>query len=51
MATYDLPYSQEHDGAFREVRDVENVIIVRSDGRSCQLLPPADIKDEAPDAG
>jgi antitoxin (DNA-binding transcriptional repressor) of toxin-antitoxin stability system len=51
MATYDLPYAQEHlTELFEEARDGEDVIIVRSDGRSCQLLPLADVKDEAPDA-
>jgi antitoxin (DNA-binding transcriptional repressor) of toxin-antitoxin stability system len=52
MATYDLPYAQEHlQELFEEARNGEDVIIVRSDGRSCQLLPLADVKDEAPDAG
>ena len=46
MATYDLPYAQEHlDELFQEALTVEDVIIVRSDGRSCQLLPLADVKD------
>jgi hypothetical protein len=49
MATYDLPYAQEHlDDLFQEARTGEDVIIVRFDGRSCQLLPLADVKDEAP---
>ena len=52
MATYDLPYAQEHlQELFEEARNGEDVTIVRSDGRSCQLLPLADVKDEAPDAG
>jgi hypothetical protein len=52
MATYDLPYAQEHlQELFEEARNGEDVIIVRSDGRSCQLLPLGDVKDEAPDAG
>jgi hypothetical protein len=52
MATYDLPYAQEHlTELFEEARNGEDVIIVRFDGRSCQLLPLADVKDEAPDAG
>ena len=49
MATYDLPYAQKHlDELFEEARTGEDVIIVRSDGRSCQLLPLADVKEEAP---
>ena len=46
MATYDLPYAQEHlEELFHEALTVEDVIIVRDDGRSCQLLPLAGIKD------
>lgn len=49
MATYDLPYAQEHLAElFQEARTGEDVIIVRRDGRSCQLLPLADVKQEAP---
>ena len=48
MATYELPYAQEHlDELFQEARAGEEVIIVRVDGRSCQLLPLAEVKDEA----
>jgi antitoxin (DNA-binding transcriptional repressor) of toxin-antitoxin stability system len=48
MATYDLPYAQEHlDELFREARRGDEVIIVRADGRSCQLVPLAEVKDEA----
>jgi antitoxin (DNA-binding transcriptional repressor) of toxin-antitoxin stability system len=48
MATYDLPYAQEHlDELFQEARTGEEVIIVRADGRSCQLVPLAEAKDEA----
>ena len=46
MATYDLPYAQEHlEEVFQQALTVEDVIIVRADGRSCQLLPLADVKD------
>ena len=46
MATYDLPYAQEHlEELFQQALAVEDVIIVRADGRSCQLLPLADVKD------
>ena len=49
MATYELPYAKEHlEELFQEARAGEDVIIVRQDGRSCQLLPLADVKDEAP---
>ena len=49
MSTYDLPYAQEHlDELFQEARTGEDVIIVRFDGRRCQLLPLGDVKEEAP---
>jgi hypothetical protein len=49
LATYDLPYAQEHlDELFQKARTGEDVIIARRDGRSCQLLPLADVQDEAP---
>ena len=64
VATYELHYAQEHlaelfDGA----RSGEEVIIVRADGRSCELTPLAEVSegettvavfrtpDEAADAG
>ena len=48
MATYDLPYAQEHlDELFQEALTVEDVIIVRADGRSCQLVPLANVQDVA----
>lgn len=48
MATYDLPYAQEHlDELFQEALTTDDVIIVRTDGRSCQLLPLADVKEES----
>jgi antitoxin (DNA-binding transcriptional repressor) of toxin-antitoxin stability system len=51
MSIYDLPYAQEHLAElFQEARTGEDVIIVRSDGRRCQLLPVADVKEEAPAA-
>jgi antitoxin (DNA-binding transcriptional repressor) of toxin-antitoxin stability system len=38
MAAYDLPYAQEHlTELFEEACNGEDVIIVRSDARSCQL--------------
>lgn len=47
MATYDLPYAEEHlTELFQEARTGEDVIIVRRDGRSCQLLPLANVKEE-----
>ena len=49
MATYELPYAEEHLAElFQEARAGEDVIIVRRDDRSCQLLPVADVKDRAP---
>jgi len=44
-------FSRHLTELFEEARNGEDVIVVRSDGRSCQLLPLADVKDEAPDAG
>jgi antitoxin (DNA-binding transcriptional repressor) of toxin-antitoxin stability system len=64
MPTYELPYAQEHLAElFNEARSGEEVIIVRADGRSCELTPLAEVReeettvaafrtpDEAPDAG
>jgi hypothetical protein len=49
MATYDLRYAKEHlDELFQEALIIEDVIIVRADGRCCQLLPLVGIKEEAP---
>jgi hypothetical protein len=49
MPTYHLPYAQEHlEDLFEEARTGEVVIILRFDGRSCQLLPLADVKSRAP---
>ena len=46
MSTYDLVYAELHlSELFEEARTGEDVIIVRSDGRSCQLLPIADVKE------
>ena len=51
MATYDLPYAKKHlDELFQEALTVEDVIIVRSDGRSCQLLPVATVLAEGPES-
>jgi antitoxin (DNA-binding transcriptional repressor) of toxin-antitoxin stability system len=64
MPTYDLPYAKEHlFELFNDARAGEEVIIVRADGRSCELTPLAEVKqeeriatataipDEAPDIG
>jgi antitoxin (DNA-binding transcriptional repressor) of toxin-antitoxin stability system len=64
MATYELHYAQEHLAElFNEARSGEEVIIVRADGRSCELTPLAEVKqdetilaafkipDDAPEAG
>jgi antitoxin (DNA-binding transcriptional repressor) of toxin-antitoxin stability system len=64
MPTYDLPYAKEHlFELFNDARAGEEVIIVRADGRSCELTPLAEVKqdetiatataisDEAPDVG
>ena len=49
MATYELPYAEEHlRELFQEARDGEDVIIVRSDGLSCQLVPIANVKQRDP---
>jgi hypothetical protein len=48
MPTYDLPYAEEHLAElFEEARQGDEVLIVRSDGRSCQLLPIAAVPVEA----
>ncbi len=42
MATYDLSYAEEHLAElFEEARQGDEVLIARSDGRVCQLLPIA----------
>ncbi len=47
MPTYELRYAEEHlPELFQEARDGEDVIIVRFDGLSCQLLPIASVKGE-----
>jgi len=49
MAIYQLPYAQEHLAElFHEARLGEEVIIVRSDGKSCELTPIADVEQEEP---
>lgn len=49
MVMYQLAYAQDHLAElFEEARNGEDVIIQRSDGRRCQLVPVADVKDEAP---
>ncbi len=47
MATYELPYAQEHLAElFHEARLGEEVIIVRADGKSCELLPLAEVAQD-----
>ena len=47
MATYELHYAQEHLAElFDEARSGEEVIIVRADGRSCELTPLAEVRQE-----
>ena len=47
MATYELHYAQEHLAElFNEARSGEEVIIVRADGRSCELTPLAEVKQD-----
>jgi antitoxin (DNA-binding transcriptional repressor) of toxin-antitoxin stability system len=49
MATYELHYAQEHLAElFNEARSGEEVIIVRADGRSCELTPLAEVKQDEP---
>ena len=47
MPTYELPYAKEHlFELFNDARAGEEVIIVRADGRSCELTPLAEVKQE-----
>jgi len=47
MPTYDLPYAKEHLlELFNDARAGEEIIIVRADGRSCELTPLAEVKQE-----
>ena len=47
MPTYDLEYAQEHLPAlFHQARLGEEVIIMREDGRSCELTPLAEVRNE-----
>jgi antitoxin (DNA-binding transcriptional repressor) of toxin-antitoxin stability system len=47
MATYNLHYAQEHLAElFNEARSGEEVIIVRADGRCCELTPLAEAKQD-----
>jgi antitoxin (DNA-binding transcriptional repressor) of toxin-antitoxin stability system len=47
MATYELHYAQEHLAElFNEACSGEEVIIVRADGRSCELTPLAEVKQD-----
>ncbi len=47
MPTYNLHYAQEHLAElFNEARSGEEVIIVRADGRCCELTPLAEVKQD-----
>ena len=47
MPTYDLPYAKEHlFELFNDARAGDQVIIVRADGRSCELTPLAEVEQE-----
>ena len=47
MATYELHYAQEHLAElFDEARSGEEVIIVRAYGRSCELTPLAEVRQD-----
>ena len=49
MPTYELDYAQKHlFELFDEARSGEEVIIVRADGRSCELTPLAEVKQDEP---
>ncbi len=49
MPTYELEYAQENlEELFHQARSGEEVIIVRADGRSCELVPLAEVKTELP---
>jgi antitoxin (DNA-binding transcriptional repressor) of toxin-antitoxin stability system len=49
MPTYELEYAQENlPELFNQARSGEEVIIVRADGRSCELTPLAEVKSEEP---
>jgi antitoxin (DNA-binding transcriptional repressor) of toxin-antitoxin stability system len=44
MATFDLEYAKEHlEELFHDARLGEEVIIVREDGKSCELTPLAEV--------
>lgn len=47
MANYELHFAQEHLAElFDEARSGQEVIIVRADGRSCELTPLAEVKQD-----
>jgi antitoxin (DNA-binding transcriptional repressor) of toxin-antitoxin stability system len=49
MSTYELHYAKEHlFELFDAARSGEEVIIVRADGRSCELTPLAEVKQDEP---
>lgn len=44
MANYDLDYAQEHlTELFHTARNGAEVVIVREDGRACELTPLAEV--------
>jgi antitoxin (DNA-binding transcriptional repressor) of toxin-antitoxin stability system len=49
MAIYDMAYAEAHLAElFHEARLGEQVIIVRSDGKACELTPIADVEQDEP---
>jgi hypothetical protein len=49
MPTYELHYAKDHlFELFDEARSGVEVIIVRADGRSCELTPLAEVKQDKP---
>jgi hypothetical protein len=51
MAIYEIEYAREHLAAlFDDARDKKEVIIVRDDGKSCQLTPLDEVFKEEPAA-
>lgn len=51
MASYDLEFARERlADLFQEARDGKQVIIVRGDGRSCELTPLAEVWSDEPAA-
>jgi antitoxin (DNA-binding transcriptional repressor) of toxin-antitoxin stability system len=51
MASYDLEYARERlSELFQDARDGKEVIIVRDDGKSCELTPLAEVWSDEPSA-